>query len=110
MILHMNEAGEVLAKHIFVTGEDVRLINGFLNDDKVFVGTGFARKNLNSDWNLLLATFDFKTARFQTRKLQLSDQDEEGYHVQPLNRNTALVVGHTLDKNGDIVLVKWKYR
>lgn len=110
MILHMNKSGEVLAKHIFVTGEDVKLINGFLTDDNVFVGTGFARKTLNSDWNLLLATFDFKTSTLVTRKLPLSDQDEEGYHVQPLDRNTALIVGHTMAENGDVLLVKWKYR
>ena len=109
MIVHMNEKGETLGKHIMVTGEDVRLINGFVTEDNQYVRTGFSKKTLKSDSELLLVKFNFKTSKMTLKKVSVSAKDEEGYHAQPIDNNTALIVGHTLDGNGDILLIKWDH-
>jgi hypothetical protein len=108
LIMHFNEDGDLLGKYTIVTGEDVKLINGFLTADGNYIGTGFSRTTLKSQWDIILSEFNFSTGKMNIRKARITDKEECGYHLQPFDKEHVLIFGHTLSGNGDNLLVKWK--
>jgi hypothetical protein len=109
-LLHLNGDGELIKKLVVVTGNDVRLINGFVDEKGNYVGTGFVRENLKSDWDVLLFKVDAKFRKPVVKRANISALDEEAYHCIPHWKGYALVVGHTMGVgNGDVVVLKWRY-
>lgn len=110
MLLHYDADFQLRRKALVKTGWDVKLINGFLDTDGNYIGTGFLKKDLRSDTDLLLFRYHFRSGEIVMKSVRISDRDEEAYHAAPFGPGRALIAGHTMGTgNGDVLLLEWQY-
>ena len=109
MIMHLDGDGNVLGKYIYRTVQDVKLIDGYVTNQGQFIGAGFIRDNLESDWDVLTLKFDLNKQTFDVFKVRMPN-DQEIYDIQPFDSNTSILIGHTvIDDNTNHLVMKWKY-
>ena len=112
MIMHLTASGEVIAKFELEpeSGIDIKLIDGFLNEQGDVIGTGFMRSSLKSPFDIVLFKLEFAKKKLSIKRFPFSVQTEEAYGSATLSKGNALIVGHSMaTRNGDMLFIKWKY-
>ncbi len=110
LIMQLNTSGEVIEKFELDTGVDIKLIDGYLNENGDVIGTGFMRSSLKSPFDIVLFKLEFDKKKLSIKRLPLSVKEEEAYGSATLSKVSALVVGHSMaTRNGDMLFIKWKY-
>jgi len=110
LIMHLNTSGEVIEKFELDTGVDIKLIDGYLNENGDVIGTGFMRASLKSPFDIVLFKLEFSQKKLSIRRFPLSVKEEEAYGSANLSKGTALIVGHSMaTRNGDMLFIKWTY-
>jgi hypothetical protein len=110
LIMHLDTSGELIEKFELDTGIDIKLIDGYLNEQGDVIGTGFMRSSLKSPFDIVLFKLEFVKKKLSIKRFPLSVQAEEAYGSAILSNGNALIVGHSMNtRNGDMLFIKWKY-
>ncbi|MBX7151902.1 hypothetical protein K1X84_09705 [bacterium] len=108
LFMRLDEKGEVIAKTIFQTAEDIKLENGIFTNDGRFIGIGFIRKPSTDTRDIVLIKYYIETEKCQVSKIEFSELNDEVYNIQQISKNLFLIAGQTMRNNGDNLLIKWK--
>lgn len=112
LIMHLSTSGEVIEKFELEpeTGIDIKLIDGFLDENGDCIGTGFMRSSLKSPFDIVLFKLEFAKKKLTINRLPFSPHAEEAYGSAALSKGHALIVGHTMStRKGDMLFIRWKY-
>ena len=110
LILNLNTSGEVIEKFEVEPGLDIKLIDGYINEQGDCVGTGFMRKSLKSPFDIVLFKLEFVKKKLTIKRLPVSGNAEEAYGSAILSKGHALIVGHSMaTRKGDMLFIKWTY-
>lgn len=108
MLLHLDEDGKVLGKYIYHSDEDVKLIDGYVNNQRQFIGTGFIRDSLTTDWDVLTLKFDLSNQLFDVHRVKMPG-NQEIYKIRPSGPDSSILIGHTDFNNTNQLVMKWKH-
>jgi hypothetical protein len=110
LIMHLDSSGKLIEKFELDTGVDIKLIDGYLNENGDVIGTGFMRASLKSPFDIVLFKLEFAKKKLSIKRFPLSTKEEEAYGSANLSRGTTLIVGHTMsDRKGDMLFINWRY-
>jgi hypothetical protein len=110
LIVHVNTSGEVIEKFEVEPGLDIKLIDGYINEQGDCVGTGFMRTSLKSPFDIVLFKLEFAKKKLTIKRLPVSGNAEEAYGSAILSKGNALIVGHSMaTRKGDMLFIKWTY-
>jgi len=110
LIMHLDSSGKLIEKFELDTGVDIKLIDGYLNEEGDVIGTGFTRSTLKSPFDIVLFKLEFAKKKLSIKRFPFSVKEEEAYGSANLSKGNALIVGHTMsDRKGDMLFIKWRY-
>ncbi|HMG92817.1 MAG TPA: hypothetical protein VK589_22320 [Chryseolinea sp.] len=110
LIIHLNTSGELIEKFEVEPGIDIKLIDGYINEQGDCIGTGFMRASLKSPFDIVLFKLEFAKKKLTIKRLPVSANAEEAYGSATLSKSNALIVGHSMaTRKGDMLFIKWTY-
>jgi hypothetical protein len=110
LIMHLNTSGKLIEKFELEPGIDIKLIDGFINEQGDCIGTGFMRRSLKSPFDIVVFKLEFAKKKLTIKRLPVSANAEEAYGSAVLCKGNALIVGHSMGTgNGDMLFIKWTY-
>jgi hypothetical protein len=112
LVVHFDHNGKVLGKYTIRTGSEIKLVDGYMLSSETLVSAGFVRDSANDKWDPIVAELDFRTSRFKLTRILAGDEDDEIFHLIPMDNKTSLLVGYSFsssNRKGDMLLVKFPH-